>query len=289
VIRTLVTGASGGLGKAVLHWLAVQKKYDVQALYRSLPNYQAGRHQCDLSQPGQLKALLERVQPQLVLHLAADFSEDFTRAQAVNFSAAVELLEWAQANAGSKPRVLLIGSAAEYGCVAPSDNPIKESHALAPVSVYGMSKACQSQLLRLYALRGVDVVCARLFNLRGAGLSERMFVGRLAQQIAELHAGSRQTIELGPTSAARDFIEIEAAVQQLMTIARRGQSGEIYHVGSGQPLTMRALLEQELARYGLDVRVVREAAAFSNRSGYDVPIIYANMEKTLALMSATHG
>jgi hypothetical protein len=47
---------------------------------------------------------------------------------------------------------------------------------------------------------------------------------------------------------------------------------------------MRALMERMLAASGLDAGIVRENRELSNRSGYDVPAIYADVGATMALL-----
>jgi GDP-4-dehydro-6-deoxy-D-mannose reductase len=48
---------------------------------------------------------------------------------------------------------------------------------------------------------------------------------------------------------------------------------------------MRALLGRYLTMNGLDESIVQEAVELSNRIGYDVPVIYANITKTTHLLN----
>jgi GDP-4-dehydro-6-deoxy-D-mannose reductase len=274
----LVTGASGALGRAVCARLGEDGQRVITA-GRSAGN----EVRLDLSRPEEIQAVLASSRPDVILHLAASFSGDYAQAVALNVEASRQLLE-AVAQAGPAVRVVLIGSAAEYGVVEPEENPIGEERVLKPVSVYGMSKAWQTQLAYLYAARGVDVVVARVFNLSGPGMSERLFTGRLQQQIEAVLAGRQQRIELGPLGATRDYLSTGDAAAQLLAIAALAPAGSVHNVASGKPVTMRELMERTLAEHGLDPAIVDEAPALSNRSGYDVPVIYADIVKTRALM-----
>jgi GDP-4-dehydro-6-deoxy-D-mannose reductase len=100
----------------------------------------------------------------------------------------------------------------------------------------------------------------------------------------ELSRGKRTQIEVGSLSAIRDYLAIDDAASQLLTVAEFGEAGTVYHVASGRPITMRELLLCELAAYGLDESMVVEGAAFTNRRGYDVPVIFADMAKTNMLI-----
>jgi len=277
----LITGANGSLGQAVIKRLRSNSNYHVVA---------TSRHYCDtcdlqldVRDPEQIADSIKRIDPDWVLHLAATFTNDFNEAYAINVEAARHLLEAAQ-QSESRLRILLVGSAAEYGVVRPEENPIREDRILRPVSMYGLTKAWQTQLAGLYASRGVDVVVARIFNLDGPGLSERLFIGRLQKQIDDVLAGQRSVIELGSLSAIRDYVSTDEAADQIIAIAAQAQSGRVYHVASGIPVTMREMLARYLAMHKLDVSIVKEAAELSNRTGYDVPSIYANIENTMQLL-----
>ena len=274
----LVTGASGALGRAVCARLR-ERGQRVLTTGRGAGNDIA----LDLAEPQGIAAALAHSQPDLILHLAASFDNDFAQAYGMNVEASRQLLD-AVEQAGRAVRVVLIGSAAEYGVVQPEENPVSEARVLKPVSVYGMSKAWQTQLAHLYAARGVDVTVARVFNLFGPGMSERLFIGRLQQQIDAVLAGRQQLIELGPLGAMRDYLSTMEAAEQLLAIAALAPAGTVHNVASGEPVTMRALMERTLAAHGLDPAIVREAEQLSNRSGYDVPVIYADISKTRDLM-----
>lgn len=277
----LVTGATGALGRAVIERLL--KDVDWRVIATSRHRHDECGFQLDVRNREQILAAIKITKPDLILHLAATFVNDFDDAYVMNVEAARHLLEVVR-QSGLGTRVLLIGSAAEYGVVRPEDNPIREDRVLNPVSIYGLTKAWQTQLAGLYANRGVNVVVARIFNLDGPRLSERLFIGRLQKQIDEVLSGRRSVIELGPLTATRDYVSIDVAADQILAIAAHGESGRVYHVASGKPIKMRDLLIHYLAIHKLDVSIVQEAADLTNRIGYDVPVIYADVTNTMQLM-----
>jgi len=278
--RVLLTGSTGALGQA----LAGRLRADPGRFTIFAPARGVRDDPLDLRDGDQIALAIERTRPALILHLAATFSNDFNEAYAVNVAATRHMLEAVEAS-GQPVRVVLVGSAAEYGPVTADENPIGEDHVLRPVSIYGITKAWQTELAYLHASRGVNVVVARIFNLTGPHLSERLFVGRLHKQINELHRGERARIEVGPLSAVRDYLPIDEAVTQLLAIANYGEAGRVYHVASGRPVTMREMLVRELAAHGLDESVVVEGTDLTNRRGYDVPAIYADIARTVALLN----
>lgn len=272
--RILVTGAAGALGRAVVARLQALRQQEVIVLGSR------DKGGLDLCDSAALVAFLNANTPDLILHLAARYQGEFEALYPINVGVGKTLLDW---SVGRKVRIVLLGSAAEYGAVLPGDNPIAEDRALAPVSLYGLSKAWQSQLMGIYAVRGVDVVCARVFNLIGPGLSSHLFAGRLDEGIRAILAGEAEEIWLGDLSASRDYLTTEEAARQLLRIAARGKAGEIYHVASGKPVCMRELARRRVVAAGLPLSVLHESPTDTTHTGYDVPAIHADMRKTQML------
>lgn len=273
--RILITGASGALGRAVVARL--EKDGEVQI-------FVAGRQcldtetsiRCDVRDKEQIIAAIELAKPDIILHLAATLTHDLDEACAVNVESSRHILDFIQSKY-LKTRVVLIGSAAEYGVVQPCENPISEDHVLAPVSTYGISKAWQTQLMSKYVVMGgVDVLCARVFNLYGEGMSKKLFAGKLSSQIAEVLQGKQTVIEVGALTAIRDYISTTDAADKLLTIVYRGQTGKIYHIASGVPISMREFAEKQLLAYGLDTSILKEVKSATSDKGYDVPLIFAD-------------
>ncbi len=279
----LITGASGALGRSVVTQLKGRLGYSVVAIGRHPCSFENVYYlPCDVSDIQHLTGVLNQIQPDWILHLAANFTDNLSEAKAVNVEPAHQILEWVRC--GKKTvRVVLVGSAAEYGAVRPEDNPICEDRLLAPLSAYGVSKAWQTQLVGYYAQLGVDVICIRIFNLYGNGISNRLFAGRLYYQINEVLAKKRLVIEVGSLDAIRDYLDTETAAIELLKIICYGHTGETYHLASGIPISMRDFTKQQLGKFGFDLNIVREAAVLSNHRGYDVPVIYADVTKARLL------
>ncbi|SAL14028.1 GDP sugar epimerase/dehydratase [Caballeronia udeis] len=281
-MKALVTGARGAVGSFFMRWLAQKPDWDVVGAVRhntGLP----GLVECDFSDPVAIRSAILSVQPTHVFHMAASFSGSLDENIAVNAMGARHILDAIQSS-GLGSRIVLCGSAAEYGIVAEAENPITEDRVLRPVSNYGISKALQTQIGGLYVHEfGANVVIARIFNLLMPGLNERLFPGRVEQQIIKLKRGEIQKISIGNLDASRDYVSGQTAAELIMDIAEFGTKGHIYHVASGKPVQMRQLLDSMLKENELDWSVVQEQAAGASRPGYDVPVIFADVSKTHSL------
>ena len=277
----LITGGTGALGQALSRCLR-DRGYKVLCTSRKSSSDDATVHM-ELSDAAHVSSVIRALRPEFVIHLAATFNSPFEDAYSVNVESARHLLNAIDAE-DLKIRLVLAGSAAEYGLVAPEENPVREERLLHPVSVYGLTKSWQTTLGLMYAHRGLDVVVARIFNLWGTGLSSQLFAGRVDQQVRDVLAGKQERISVGPLSAIRDYIPLAQASEQIVAITERGDSGQVYHVASGQPISMRDLLLKRLELDGLDFQIVDESTNNSSRVGYDVPAIYADISKTTALL-----
>ncbi len=241
--------------------------------------------ECDLSRADRVEALLARIRPQQIYHLAGTVSNDYAIDYPANVLGAKNILD-ALLTLKLPCRVLLIGSAAEYGLVKAGGNPVAETAPLLPVRIYGLTKMFQTQLMNYYCLvHHLDLVMARTFNLFGGGerqISGRLFPGRVAEQIIRVKSGLASKVKVGNLEAVRDYIDIHAAVDYYQKIMQRGKSGEVYNVGNGQGISMRDLLKRLLKDAGLDMSLV-EASVPAAPSLVDVPVIWADTTKLRGL------
>ena len=237
----------------------------------------------DLSIYAQAEEQLSRIRPDQIYHLAGSYSQDFTVDMAANCLAAGNILE-ALCRLGLETRVLVIGSAAEYGLVAEEENPIREDRPLQPTSIYGLTKMMQTAVAAYYARRHQIPVCvARTFNLFGRGISSQLFIGRLDQQIADFKAGRLAAIEMGNLTSWRDYMDVQGAVQLYKIIMEHGRPGEVYNVGTGKPVAIQQVLQAVLAREGVPEHCVRSNPR-PDAGKPDTPKIYADMNKTKELL-----
>jgi len=279
---TLVTGAAGFTGRHLVGFLRAQAEGEVVAAGRAEGD---GIMRLDLADPDDVLQAIGRIRPTRVFHCAGRFTNIWESDFPANVGWTRHLLEAVRTH-DPACRVLLVGSAAEYG--APPDGPVAETTPLNPVTVYGVTKAMQTMLMGYYhRAAGLDVVMARTFNLFGAGCSPDLFPGRVAAQIARVRQGLQAKIELRSLSSRRDYLPVENAVRAYAQIMDHGRSGEVYHVGSGSPVTMSELLERLLSGSGLTMDDVSTGADDPMKT--NVPEIYADLSKLNALPDGRRG
>ena len=179
----LVTGASGGFGKVLLPFLRAYYNEPVVCTGRSRLD-RGDYFTCDLNDVRAVDDLIKDIRPRLIFHLAGSFAGQFETDFQVNTLSAKFIFD-SILTEGLATRVVVFGSAAEYGVVVPSDNPIPETLPCRPVTVYGLTKAFQTDMAKYYArTKEIDVVVARVFNIASPGLSQRLFYGRAEAMIS---------------------------------------------------------------------------------------------------------
>jgi GDP-4-dehydro-6-deoxy-D-mannose reductase len=259
-MRALITGASGFCAKHLADRLradgsvriagadiAGHAPKDVAAADIAIDEY----HRADVSDMDQMAALVDELQPDMLFHLAGTALGSSASAQAsprnaflVNTMGAVNVLEAVRLNAPGC-RVLLVGSAAEYGFVPQLELPASEERICRPVGAYGASKLAATLAGREYAHKfGLKVVMARPFNIIGPGMPLDLVVGALAFRAKKALAGSADAIvTAGDLSPQRDFIAVEDVVRAYVQLLQGDCWGEVFNICSGQPHSIQHVAE----------------------------------------------
>lgn len=257
----LVTGAGGFVGGHLVAAL-LREGWRVWTLDRvgSTPEG-AACVRADLRDEAAVRAALETARPDVIFHLAAQSSvpASFRVPRATletNVLGAANLL-YAAADLRPMPRVVVIGSAEEYGPVRPEDMPIDETQPLAPRSPYGVSKAAQSLLaLSAVASHGLPAFVLRPFNHTGPGQRPDFAVPSFARQIARIEAGlDPPVLRVGNLDARRDFTDVRDVARAYVLAAERARPGEVYNLGSGDAVGIRWVLDALLGLSGVRVEV----------------------------------
>ena len=155
----------------------------------------------------------------------------------------------------SVDRVLVVGSAEEYGRIAPEDLPVAETAPLRPVSPYGASKAA-AEMLASHAFRGrgLGVICVRAFNHLGPGQSDALVASSIAKQVALAERAGGGTVLTGDLSPRRDFTDVRDVVRAYRLLVERGEPGEAYNVCSGQDVGIQEIADALAAAASVPVR-----------------------------------
>jgi len=258
-MRVFVTGVSGFVGHHLAAFLAAEQPDAElfgavrQGEERALVPPGVHALEADLTDYFSVEAALEAARPDRVVHLAAQSSVqqswvDPAGTLRINVHGLLNLLEGLR-RLKQSPRVLVVGSADEYGAAEARNLPLQEDAPLLPSSPYAVSKVAQGFLALQYALaHGMGIVRTRTFPHTGPGRGEQFAEASFARQIAEIEAGMRAPqLEVGNLDAVRDFSDVRDVVRAYWLLIEKGRAGEVYNVCSGRGVRIRELLTRLLA------------------------------------------
>lgn len=269
-MKALITGISGFVGSHLTEYLMANTDWEIAGtvfgpydsiadLYGQLELYPA-----ELSRLDVMTFVLEQAQPDVIFHLAAQplvsasFRDPWGTLE-TNIRLQLNVLEGV---AQVKPdcRVLVIGSAEEYGLISPEDLPIDEDTPLRPLSSYGISKVAQDLLgLQYHLTHKLHIVRARPFNHIGPRQRVGFVAPDFASQIAAVEAGLHPPIiEVGNLDARRDFSDVRDVVRAYVMLITHGEPGQVYNVGSGESHSIEEVLDSLLAMSQVSIKVTQD-------------------------------
>ena len=227
-MRVLLTGIAGFAGSFLAEYVLQQEDVELHGVVHRhdrriqhlLPHITL--HRGDLRNALWVSDVVQEVQPDLALHLAAwsdvggSWQQPWTTYE-LNIQCQLHLLE-ALARWRPQCRTLTVSSNEIYGLVRPDDLPIDEDTPLRPNSPYGVSKIAQDMMaLQYWNSHRLPVIRARSFNHLGPGQAADFAASAFARQIAEIEAGQRPpVVSVGNLSAQRDFTDVPRCGARLL-------------------------------------------------------------------------
>lgn len=260
-MRILVLGAAGFVGTALCRTLS-GRGHDVFAADRQgTPLY------FELSDPESADAVIQQSSPDAAVLLSGassvgaswrNPSETFT----LNTAGALNVFESCLKFAPDA-RFIFAGSAEEYGRSCHNAAPFKEDDLCTPANPYALSKYSAAQTMHMLARKnGSQFVHLRLANHFGPGQRKGFAAADFASQIADkIKANDTSDIEVGNLEAERDFLYIDDVIDAYTKIIEADNlQYDTYNIGSGNPVSIKTLLETLLKTSGIksNIRTVAE-------------------------------
>lgn len=284
-MRALIIGAGGFVGSYLIEELSVKRGWEVWAT--KLPAEKLEADGCavenlDILDENAVYALLTKVKPDFIFHLAAQSSVALSWKKPaltadINIKGTINILEAAR-RSELPVRIIMIGSGEEYGYAANRDIPVDEAVTPVPGNIYAVTKYTQNMLGRLYCdAYGMDIISVRAFNHIGPGQLPQFVVADFCKQAADIEAGRQEpVIRVGNLSAKRDFTDVRDIVRAYGELALKGRKGETYNVGSGKAVPIQSILDKICELSSSDIKVEIDKARFRPA---DTPKIEADISK----------
>lgn len=255
----MLTGATGGLGRAILSGLAARQDCVVLALVRDVsrvspafPNLQIER--VDFADAKRIELLAQAFRPTAFIHSAATGMQlprpTWAELLESNVTLSVRLCELVAKISGC--RFVFISSGLAYrdqGRPLHEDDPLETRHP------YAASKAAADLLVRAVASgHAMPLTIIRPFSFSGMGdLGTRLFPSLLQAAAegrpADLSSGEQVRDHCAVSDIARGVV---LATTQATTFA---SNLDVFNLGSGRTESLRCLIERVVDELGLAVKL----------------------------------
>lgn len=246
-MKILVAGGDGFIGRNVARTLISQG----HEVYKSSRTKEGDSFvKIDLLDSSQVTERIGDVRPEIIINCAgvvgsgADFNE--------NVYITRNLIE-AIAEVGLRlHRLVICGSAGEYGQISQDQWPVKETSSLNATNPYAISKVEEEKAaLTLSAQYGIDTIVARVFNPIGADMPAKFLISNILRQIDQVKNGSTDPITVGRLDALRDYVDVADVAEALALLATRDHTYDVYNIGSGVATSTQEVVRCILEKSGL--------------------------------------
>ena len=273
----LLLGSEGFIGRYFIEYHksieSTAKFYMVDIMEIKKENYT----KIDASDYEAINHVIQKTKPDEIYNFSGTFSNNFDIDYLNNVIVTKNIFDSILENGLHNCRILINGSAAEYGFIEDYNNPVSENAPLNPISFYGLSKVYQTYLAQTYFLRDkINVVITRPFNIIGYGISDKLFIGKLIREVKD-YILDKKKIRLGNLDNERDYIDIIDLMRAYSFIMEKGNSGQVYNIGSGLSVKIKDLLNCFLDLFEIKSDSIETTKDSFKR--FDIPKIVADISK----------
>ena len=217
----LVTGAAGFVGSYLCGALAAAGATIVGTGFSRGGNGDVVA--MDLTDEASVAEVIERVRPDIVVHLAGQASVGAAISGGADLTWRVNLtgtltLALALNRLAPEAGVLFASSSEVYGR-AFTQSPVVEDVVLEPINAYAKSKALAERVLADVLAPTTKLIVARPFNHTGPGQREDFVLPSFAGQVARIEAGLQPPrLAVGNISVQRDVLDVRDVVAAYLSL-----------------------------------------------------------------------
>lgn len=252
-MKVAVTGASGFVGRHVLTAL-LEHGIEIVAVTRDVARI-AGLNESvcivemDIAHPA--PDCFDRLgRPDVLIHLAWDGLPNYKSLHHFETELPRQFRFLKAMVEAGLPSLLVTGTCFEYGM---QSGPLSEDLVTLPGNPYGYAKdALRRQLEFLKTVKPFDLTWARLFYMYGEGQPKSSLYPRLKDAVLR----GERVFNMSGGEQLRDYLSVSEVARQIVRLAMtvRGNTGTV-NICSGQPISVRKLVEQWLLAYGWEIEL----------------------------------
>ncbi|MBK3631950.1 NAD(P)-dependent oxidoreductase [Streptomyces sp. MBT97] len=267
--RVAVLGGAGCLGTHITRVLA-GAGVDVTVLSRRLPpGFPQARTAVQALPQGPSAAVLSEALAECgaeVVVNAAGATQGDARTMVQSNVRLIRNLVRAIAALPNRPRVVQIGSAAEYGA-QPGRTAITELTACSPVGLYGRTKLAATDAV-LEAIRegAIQGAVLRVFNPIGPVTPVNSVLGTVGTQLIRQRYLPNPLVETGSLDTYRDFVDVRDVASAVLLAVRHEAPPPVVNIARGEAVSVRSLVRRLVQISGVPARLLERPVLHQHRS-----------------------
>ncbi|OGD81371.1 hypothetical protein A3G14_05445 [Candidatus Curtissbacteria bacterium RIFCSPLOWO2_12_FULL_38_9] len=249
--KFLVTGGSGFIGSHLIERLTEYGAY--------VENFDLSQGR-DIQDEKQLSQAIKK-KSDAIFHLAGfsgskESNENIEKSFKINTLATVNLIEHVL-KYSPKTKIVLSSSRLEYG--TPKYLPVDEKHPTNPISAYGLSKLCATQMVLIYyKTKSLNVTVFRTSNVYGSHPHAKFSGYNIVNHFIDLAKQNKTLTIFGEGDQKRDYLYIDDMIDAFILSADSKANGKIYNLGLGSAISLKEMAELIIKTIGKGrIRYVR--------------------------------
>lgn len=259
--RILMTGGAGFIGSHL-----TKKLLELNYYVLVIDNLSTGKKdylplfsgnlefvKADITDKVLLANILEKFNPEIVIHLAAIHfipycNEHPVKVSEVNIMGTRNLLKCCRK---VKPDIFLFASSAAVYPIRDGAN--SEDSPVGPINIYSLTKVVGEDITKLFHLEtGIRTIVVRLFNVYGPTETNPHVIPEI---VTQLRSGGRE-IELGNLSPKRDYIHVLDVVSAIIALLEQFNNGfDIFNIGCEREYSVSEIIEECTQIIGEEIKI----------------------------------
>jgi len=298
-MKVLISGIVGQDG-SYLSELLIEKGHEVHGFVRRVATHsRADRlwrishlldqdlhlHEGSLDNPASISALIQKIRPDHVYHLAAQsdvgasYEDPFTT-MTTNVMGTQYVLEACRRHC-PKAKIYFAGSSEQFGPYA--DPPMNEQTFMRPISPYAVSKISAYNMCGFYR-DCYDIFIARgiLFNHESPRRGEEFVTRKISRAVARILSGKQKVLHLGKLDARRDWGHAKDYVKAMWMMLDRDYPDD-FVIATGVSHSVKDFCQMAFDAVGIDWKDHVAVDTKFLRDG-DIPKLVGNSSKALSVL-----
>lgn len=250
--RVFISGISGFLGQALEKRLVSEGNYEIYGVYENHHNFEKNlpsthKHVCNLLDFQKMEKLISKIQPHIVIHLAAKTEVEYSfyqyiKVSEVNYVGTVNL---AEANRKFNPSLELFIHASTmetYGHHDKSEGAFTEETPQNPMAPYAVAKLAVEHYLK-YMAHAYKFPFAALRQTNTYGRHDNDFF--VVEQMITQMLANKDEVNFGYAEPYRNFLYVDDLIDLYMALLKHPKkaTGHFFVTGPDNAIQIKELAQ----------------------------------------------